>query len=476
MAKQADDMSKLAMQGNEIPMDHGDEAAPEPSSSPENIGPNSSKNQFADSAPPPYVETVSTSLKASPGHEKHSSDGSKRSRPLSRSFKALTSGLRPKPEPLVCALCEAATRDDVGQIKGLLAQGANIKGSNEDGHTPLYCAIVANNVDSTRILLESGADPKKSGSRWSSIPPLFLAASVGSIDVAKEFLRYNDNLNAKTITGQPYFADVVAKQNIEGVRFLIENGADANTTDISGHPVLVTAVKLSNVGLARLLLEKGASLETKDSSGSALLTLAASKENPDIEMIELLLTHGASPNAIGMTGSPILAEAVSKKWPNFAKMLLNIGANGDVKDLTGQPVLIHVIMDMQLNDELKLELVRLLLRNGASSNAVDKTRNIPALSHALELDNTDLVRALLEHGAKTMPAMSSRHPPLLHAIDRDNLDQTNLLLAYGADPKQADKNGRTAFMAAETRGPALKQLLSQYRETNVENRGLWAFA
>ncbi|KAK2056962.1 ankyrin [Colletotrichum caudatum] len=105
---------------------------------------------------------------------------------ISSSFKAMTAGLRAKPEPMVIAMCQAARSGDLGHLKGFVTQGVNINGQNDEGYTPLICAANAadnkgrtpliealQSEDQTLVqkLLTFGADVNKMG----QINPLTLA-------------------------------------------------------------------------------------------------------------------------------------------------------------------------------------------------------------------------------------------------------------------------------------------------------------
>src|SRR5690349_11935731 len=82
-------------------------------------------------------------------------------RPKSSFFKALTSSLRSKPDPLVSALCHAASRGDEQQILAFISQGINIHGRNEDGNTPLKCAMLQDQAGAAVILISAGATTNK---------------------------------------------------------------------------------------------------------------------------------------------------------------------------------------------------------------------------------------------------------------------------------------------------------------------------
>lgn len=419
-----------------------------------------------DIEPPPY-EPAQPSSAQSPGCESPSGSSgfAKGLSSLTHSFKAMTAGLWPKPDPLSTALCQAALRGDVQQMSGLLAQGANINGRNGEGNSPLGCAILANQEDAVRFLIGSGAD---TNGKDMKIPPVFLAASVGSIGVAKMLIDQGTwNVNAASWSGQSYFVDVCNSENLEGIQLLLDNGAKPNTTNTSGRPVLAQAVKKGNLELVRMLLRHGANPDTSDLSGNSLLSIAASQDRMD--MMKLLLESGTNASSKNLSGLSVLADAIAKRKLDMAELLLKHGANASAKDLVGHPILVIALRDNKLSQNDKVRVVRMLLDHGASPNVSDGTWGVAAICFAMETGNTDLVKMMLDAGSNTKKKMSSGETLLLYAIDNGKRDQVKLLLEAGADANAADKKGRTPLMQAISRRDTelIRVLKAHGADTNV---------
>ncbi|KAF5677621.1 ankyrin protein [Fusarium heterosporum] len=419
----------------------------------------SSKGPFAGDIEPPPYEPAQASSPQSPGPSNGGSGFTKGLSSLTSSFKAMTSGLWPKPDPLSTALCQAALRGDVQQMSGLLAQGANINGRNGEGNAPLSCAILANQENAVKFLLGAGAD---TNSKDLKMPPVFLAASVGSIGVAKMLIDQGTwNANAARFSGQSYFVDVCNSENLEGIRLLLENGSKPNVTNTSGRPVIAQAVKKGNIELVRLLLRHGANPDSSDATGTSILAIAASQDRIDI--LKLLLENGTNASAKGMSGLSVLADCVIKRKLDMVELLLERGANASAKDLYGHPVLVIALRDSKLSEAEKIRLVKSLLDHGASPNVSDGTWGVAAICFAMETGSTDLVRMMLQAGSNTRKKMNNGETLLLYAIDNGRRDQAKLLLEAGADANAADKKGRTPLMQAiSRRDTELIRLLSAH--------------
>ncbi|PNY28890.1 Ankyrin repeat protein [Tolypocladium capitatum] len=403
------------------------------------------KKQPGDDGPPPYMAapawSSSNTAQAGP-----SSGGGLSS--LAMSIKAFASNFTTKPDPLASALCQAVLRGDTQHVGGLLAQGASVAGRNEDGRTPLQCAVAADQDEAARVLLAAGASHKGKGG-WSGTPPLFQAASAGSLGVAQVLLERGAQVDEESVGGQPYFVDVCEDGNLAGIDFLLRNGAKPTWQSMSGRPVLVQAVKRGKAELAKMLLDYGADANCSDITGSPVLVLAT--EKTDLALAQLLLDRGATPDADTIYGSSVLADAISRRRLDVARLLLDHGAEGGRTDLYGQPLLICVIKDAAIQGADKTDLARRLLENGASANAVDMTWHHPAICLALEAGFADVVELLLEHGAETKHRTSSGATLLLHAVDHGRLDELKALLEHAADANEADRQGRTPLMQAVLR-------------------------
>lgn len=104
----------------------------------------------------------------------------------------------------------------------------------------------------------------------------------------------------------------------------------------------------------------------------------------------------------------------------------------------------QLLIDAVTNDDI--EAAKNEIASGASPNATDqkKYRGQYALSLAIEKDNVEMVRLLLEAGAN--PELSSHIVnPLGLSINRRNKEIFDLLLKFGSDPNA--KNGECLMLA-----------------------------
>ncbi|KAG9251972.1 ankyrin repeat-containing domain protein [Emericellopsis atlantica] len=398
--------------------------------------------------------------------------------PITNSFKALTAGIWAKPDPLVNALCEASRRGDTGQIAALLQQGTNVDGKNDRGETALHCAIVENHAKAARLLFTLGA----SDNIWSKMPPMFLAASLGNIDVAEMIYQRGGSaadVKKSSMSGQSYFVDVVSSGNLAGVRFLLEKGANARAQSNSGRPAVVIAARKCNIEVVRLLLNFGAKVTSDDVSGNSMLGIALDKDS--LELLDLLLERGAKLSGRTTSGDRVLAAAVARRNVRFALRMLEQGADGNSEDLMGQKVIVSVIKDQKLAEEDKFALVRALLKNGAKTTASDLVWH---QAHLLELALTKGASSrigglILEAGADATRCIGDGETPLIYAIARDWTEWVRELLEHGADPDAADKHGKTPLIQSLMKGDNLdmaRLLITHGADTDSPSGSARAFA
>ncbi len=285
----------------------------------------------------------------------------------------------------------------------------------------------------------------------------------------------------------------------ELVRYFIGRGMEINRTDERDFTPLMAAASENHVEVARLLIQAGAEVNFLNQHGWTALIEAA--DEGSLEVARLLLESGAEVNLRGPESNrSALGMAASEGHEEMALLLLNSGA--DLYQAGGQSA-IHLAAE-----EGRQRMIDLLVKRGVDINATDE-RGRTALSYAAEEDQTEVVRFLLAAGADPqrvddhgrialdyaaaegadgsfellIEAATEGHydadesttekrqrqeygrsllnPHLLvTAAAEGHLDIVKKLLAAGLDPDDADREGRTALMAAAAENhPRMIELL-----------------
>ncbi|WP_411823792.1 ankyrin repeat domain-containing protein [Leptospira sp. 'Mane'] len=131
--------------------------------------------------------------------------------------------------------------------------------------TLLSLEVINERFESSKILLELGADPNKQGNTLSKgYSPIMYGASVKDSRLLKLLLAYGGNPNAeakgKIISGIITYTPLMnASQsgNLENVKLLIDAGANIHFRDELGETPLTEALVLDHLDVVLYLLENG---------------------------------------------------------------------------------------------------------------------------------------------------------------------------------------------------------------------------
>jgi ankyrin repeat protein len=242
----------------------------------------------------------------------------------------------------------AAREGDLESTRLLLDAGADVNQTSEYGWTALLTATNNRNYKLASYLLERGADPNianKGG--WT---PLYLAT---------------DNRN---IEGGDYPVPKADMDHLDLIKLLLAKGADVNARVEentlqrtiftnqwfleAGATPFIRAAQSSDLELMKLLLANGADPKALTDHRDSALTVSAGigwvdgvvyERSPkdNIEAVRMLLDLGVDPNHANNDGRTALMGAAHKGRNEVVQMLVDRGARLDVRDKgsrdTGNP-------------------------------------------------------------------------------------------------------------------------------------------
>ncbi|MBI2824360.1 MAG: ankyrin repeat domain-containing protein [Planctomycetia bacterium] len=171
-------------------------------------------------------------------------------------------------------------------------------------------------------------------------------------------------------------------------------------------------------------------------------------------------------------GTPVLHHAVESLQVDLVKLLLRHGATVADVDVNGETPL-HRVADMRrAPQEPARRMATLLLDRGADPDARNWD-HVTALHQAVRARNLAVVEVLLARGADPNARDKSRgSTPLRRAVSATGaggtagtaelmVPLTQILLKYGADPDARDKRGVT--VRASAKAPEVCAVLDQHR-------------
>ena len=329
------------------------------------------------------------------------------------------------------ALIWAATRNDLAMADLLLRAGANVKAANEFGATALYAAVAHADPALATQLLAAGADPNTP--LPSGETPLMEAARRGNVATVRALLANKANPNARESNGgQTALMWAVSQRQSAAVEALLDGGADVNAGSKTGFTPLMFAAQQGDAATARILLRAGA--KPNDAQPKKALTpLMIATAMAHAEVTDVLLENGAKPDLVDADGYSALHRVVRDS---------DYGINPASKDAV-------------------LTVVKSLLKHGADPNirlTQDKEKA------AEEIRNGNIQQAERRSAVTVNEIILQGATPLFLAAEVNNLDVIKALVEAGADPVLATERGTTPLIMAVGGGTDVQ------RERSLEER------
>jgi uncharacterized sulfatase len=157
----------------------------------------------------------------------------------------------------VSTLPLAACMGDLGRVKALVEQGADINAKDELGWTPLYWAASTGQTEVAEFLVAQGADVQAKTKDENT--PLHQAASAGEGRLAELLISKGAGVNVKDKRGNPPLHRAAVAGHKAMVELLIAGGADANIRNNQGWTALnLVEQQRDRTEIAEMLRKHGA--------------------------------------------------------------------------------------------------------------------------------------------------------------------------------------------------------------------------
>lgn len=163
----------------------------------------------------------------------------------------------------------------------------------------------------------------------------------------------------------------------------------------------------------------------------------------DMETVKKLADSEESLNARGLGGESPLIGAVMMNKPQIAALLIEKGADVNVKGKTCGTALSNCVMGIK-DPEKAAEIAALLIENGADVNMPVLSNQTPLHLAAMQR-HMPIARVLLKNDADPNGKDDGGRTPLHYCAPRGWVDMTTLLLENGADATVKDTDGKTAL-------------------------------
>lgn len=307
------------------------------------------------------------------------------------------------------SICLAAQKRLRNIVELLLQHGFDVDHEDDQGHTPIYYSVVQNDVETTELLLQNGAEP-------------------------------NGNFDLISLAAKKGFGSIV--------KVLVDCGADVNRSDDCGltplHQAILTYSALFTLlretsmiriramkSVVHVLLSKGSNVNAKTVDGFSPLHFAIILKYPII--VSILLKQGADCHSL---------VNCENKSPYLSQCRLKSGRSDTSGRLTKEPRLTTVLhIAVKSND---IASIFALLKAGAKVDSVRYDGKTPLIL-AIKSRNNTVVRVLLGYGADIEKKYKYGLTPLHVACQKGSVNVLKSLLEYGANINATCNIGKVPY-------------------------------
>lgn len=239
---------------------------------------------------------------------------------------------------------DAASRNDVDEVRNLLERGVNPDVANDDGLTALHQCAIDDGVDMAALLLEYAANVNALDSEmWT---PLHAAATCGHIRICQQLVQAGANLLAVNADGNMPYDICEDEATLEFVETEMAN------MGVTQELIDSTRMCHSQAMLADMqaICDSGGDLETKDKNGVVPLHIAAA--NGYYNVVVYLMEKGVAVDPTDSDGWTPLHAAACWGQMSVVEILARFGADLDAKTLRGETVL-DICEDPELKQQIE---------------------------------------------------------------------------------------------------------------------------
>ena len=351
-------------------------------------------------------------------------------------------------------LLDAVRGGDTKAVAALLAAGADVDAASADGATALHWAAYADDVDAARRLISAGADVDAANDH--GVTPLGLACGNASGPLVTALLDAGADPNAAIWSGETALMTCARTGSADAVEALLAAGADPGRAEPEEHQTaLMWAASERHPAAARALIRYGADVAARTKRGFTPLLFAA--REGAYESALALLAAGADPDQAAEGAPTPLVAATVRGHAALAGRLLEAGADPNAAG-AGYTALHWAVgsWETELTGPVGIEASR--------DGEWRATAGVPE-------GGTELVRALLAHGARVDARVERAPPrvgfggrrdavgatPFLLAAREADVELMRLLIDHGADPHTPNATNMTPLMAAAGVGRRLAE-------------------
>ena len=248
------------------------------------------------------------------------------------------------------------------QVDRWLKEGSSV-------NKEFYDAVLANDVSRAAYLLGKGADVNKLDNLGTS--PLMTAARAGCMQMLQLLVAHGANVNLSDSGGSTPLEGAVVRNRAAAVRFLLAHGASLEKGAPHGSTLLSLALQGEHFDAAYALIKAGADVNAPASRYrlTPLMIVASfrppapgsrirlTEDHGPMSVARALLARKADVNATDAQGVTALMIAAARDNSPMIGLLIEAGANANLKSAAGQTARDIAVADDNLGAERTLSLL-----------------------------------------------------------------------------------------------------------------------
>ncbi|MCK9337550.1 MAG: ankyrin repeat domain-containing protein [Arcobacteraceae bacterium] len=398
------------------------------------------------------------------------------------------------------AIFEAVLSENTQIPKYMIEQGLDVSISDKNRQNALFNAVIlgSKNIEVIELLIKNGArlNQKDKDDRTLLDEILYILSLTldlfAKVEGKYKLVRRDRNYLALTSSliemglavdrtdkdGKTLLFKEVMRKNYETLDFLLGAGIDINAVDKNGKTVLFYSILegYDNIEMIDYLLKNGADINKLDSEENTIvddliemilvqrqdkkpqnkLFLRINEETDYISILKRILLLNPRINKPKINGQTALFKVVLFDDLELIEVLLNNGADANLRDLEGNTPL-SLLVDSGLKikklslKEVFIKKLLFLLRYRVDINAKDSDGKT-VLHKAVIADDMEVVEKLLQKKQNVNERDKQGRTPLHHTQWRGNYKIAHALIRNGADMNIPDAAGYTVLNYATILG------------------------
>ncbi|KAI2465346.1 ankyrin [Annulohypoxylon bovei var. microspora] len=357
-------------------------------------------------------------------------------------------------------LLEAVRVRSKEHVLRLISTGRSMVERTQEGQTVLHFCAIYNDAETTKLLLDNGADINARDNHLRS--PLNVALSSEAIDVANLLIQRGCSLTGSV---DLIFPLTQRMDEVPGLESLLKTLAPKFNKSVKGPYLIHQAIESNDTQCVDLLLQVKFDPNINNKYGLPPLIQAIIYQQK--QAVRLLLSHGANSNhylppeardgfdskirfhgrlvdLLDTGGTPLLVASRVVRDVDITRILLENGADPNFKFPYNNGVMLG-----GLGDEEYFECAKLIIESGADLHGGDSREDPFYWANACR--NVTLTEFMLAHGAEIDHFYTDESPTILFFNTRwDHYELVESLVSHGADITVKNRSGETVLDIARS--------------------------